>query len=70
MRLCDLQHARCGIDGCHAVCVRQAGGGLGEDAPAAADVEVFELLLGCEWGGEEAGLDEGVAQGVHEVEQA
>jgi len=61
------------VDGCYAVGVREAGGGFGEDAAAAADVEVSEFVVwGWAWGGDrgETGGDEGVAEGVHEMEEA
>ena len=57
---------------------------LGEDAPSAADVEVLERVLcgsrvfpgvvgrGGSWGGSlrEAGLDEFVSEGIHQVQDA
>lgn len=59
-----------GVDGGDAPRGRQPGGALCKDAPAAADVEVGETLgPRVELGGE-ARVDEVVAEGVHEVEDA
>lgn len=70
MGLGDLQHAGSRVDGCHAQGVGEACGGLCEYAATAADVEVAQFLA-CGLGGcEAAGLDEVVAEGVHEVEES
>ena len=62
------------IDGSDGEGIREAGGGLGEDAAAAADVEVAQPPPGRRWvvGGDggAAGPDEVVAQRVHEVQDA
>ena len=66
----DAEHLGRGVDGRDVRGVREARGALGEDAAAAAHVEVSELLgrrLGVRG---EAGGDEVMAERVHEVEQA
>lgn len=69
--LCDCDDLGRGVYGCDGVCGRQAGGGLCEDAAAAADVEVFALLA---WGerrrGAQAVVDEWVSVLVQKVENA
>lgn len=44
MLLCDGEDGRGGVDGGHGARGRQAGGRLGEDAAAAADVQVVQVL--------------------------
>lgn len=70
MRLGHGEDFRCRVDAEHAGGVWLARGALGEDAAAAADVEVAEAR--GRWGElrGKAALDEGVAHLVHEMEQA
>ncbi len=72
VRLCCMDAGGGGVDGRDGRCAGEEGGGGAEDASAAADVEVAEGV-GRWWGGgggREAGADEVVAEGVHEVEEA
>lgn len=70
VRLCHREDLGRGINGRDGCCRLQARGRLGEDAAAAADVEVAERW--GRWGGLRgvAGVDEVVAQRVHEMEEA
>lgn len=68
----DGKHLRRGVDGGDGARRGQAGGALGEDAAAAANVEVGEEVGGGAGGANGAltGSDEVVAKRVHEMEEA
>ena len=71
---CHGEDGRSRVDGGYGVGGGEAGGGLGEDAAAAADIEVFQpFLVGVlaeRDDGGEAGADEGVSVRVHEVQES
>ena len=70
MRLCYADDGGGWVDCCDAVSGSEARGRGGEDAAAAADVEVGEVWMRgwcCWW---EACVDEVLAERVHEVEEA
>lgn len=64
----DFEDPRRGVNGGDGCSGGKARGRLGEDAAAAADVEVGEFVRGG-WGCRQAPRYEGVAQGVHEVQK-
>lgn len=68
----DLEDFWCGVNGRDGGRGGQAGGGLGENAAAAANVEVAEFAVGWERGGLRgvAGADKVVAERVHEMQDA
>lgn len=71
MGSCDVDDGRGWVDARHSAGVREARGGFGEDAAAAADVEVSQpTAIRRAGAGGEAGGDEGVAERVHQVEEA